>query len=256
MAAARSRWGPPAGRTRRSPPPWSSPSPTASPSTWKPVSSGLPPIRPASADPASFYCPFLPGGDDVSLPGIAHMALRDTIQEALQTEFLGGTSWAGLLDKHRGHDPLAVRRLDLLARRRPPEPEAHRDRCARPRSLPRQRTEADPRRPEGGAAPRENRTRRSPGSVSRVARRAGPAAAGPARPARRPWAHPAGLSRRAGRGSGQTGRRVHGHPIPVEPHDSIARRLVRGIPSRRTGRRSGSSPARGACPPWRCAPGA
>ncbi len=61
-----------------------------------------------------FCCHSLPGGDDVSLPGIAHMALRDTIQEALQTEFLGGTSWAGLLDKHRGHDPLAVDALIYL----------------------------------------------------------------------------------------------------------------------------------------------
>src|SRR4051812_45683383 len=53
-------------------------------------------------------CTALPGGDDVSPLGIARMSLRDTIQAALETEYLGGTGWAGLLQKHRGHDPLAV----------------------------------------------------------------------------------------------------------------------------------------------------
>ena len=40
--------------------------------------------------------------------GIARIALRDTIQTALESEYLGGTGWPGLLDKHSDHDPLAV----------------------------------------------------------------------------------------------------------------------------------------------------
>jgi hypothetical protein len=42
------------------------------------------------------------------------MALRDTIQAALETEYLGGTSWRGVLDKHSDHDPLAVDALIYL----------------------------------------------------------------------------------------------------------------------------------------------
>ncbi len=38
----------------------------------------------------------------------------DTIQAALETEYLGGTSWPGLLDKHNEHDPLAVDALIYL----------------------------------------------------------------------------------------------------------------------------------------------
>ena len=54
-------------------------------------------------------CTALPGGDDVSPTGIARIALRDTIQQALETEYLGGTSWPGLLDKYSDdHDQLAV----------------------------------------------------------------------------------------------------------------------------------------------------
>jgi hypothetical protein len=59
-------------------------------------------------------CTALPGGDDVSPTGIARIALRDTIQTALQTEYLGGTGWPGLLDKHAKHDPLAVDALIYL----------------------------------------------------------------------------------------------------------------------------------------------
>jgi len=59
-------------------------------------------------------CTALPGGDDVSPTGIARIALRDTIQIALETEYLGGTGWPGLLDKHRDHDPLAVDALIYL----------------------------------------------------------------------------------------------------------------------------------------------
>src|SRR5207342_2077853 len=40
-------------------------------------------------------CTALPGGGDVSAPGIARMFLRDTIQAALETEYLGGTGWDG-----------------------------------------------------------------------------------------------------------------------------------------------------------------
>src|SRR4051812_1667883 len=52
-------------------------------------------------------CTALPAGDDVSPAGIARIALRDTVQTALETEYLGGTSWRGLVDKHRDHDPPA-----------------------------------------------------------------------------------------------------------------------------------------------------
>ena len=50
-------------------------------------------------------CTALPGGDDVSPTGIARIALRETIQTVLETEYLGGTSWPGVLDRHRDHDP-------------------------------------------------------------------------------------------------------------------------------------------------------
>src|SRR3954454_5401782 len=53
-------------------------------------------------------CTALPAGDDVSPAGIARIALRDTIQAALEAEYLGGTGWPGLLEKHSGRDALAV----------------------------------------------------------------------------------------------------------------------------------------------------
>ena len=59
-------------------------------------------------------CTAVPGGEDVSPAGIARIALRDTIQAALEAEYLGGTGWPGLLDKHRDHDPLAVDALIYL----------------------------------------------------------------------------------------------------------------------------------------------
>ncbi len=59
-------------------------------------------------------CTAVPAGEDVSTAGIARIALRDTIQAALEAEYLGGTGWHGLLDKHRGHDPLAVDALIYL----------------------------------------------------------------------------------------------------------------------------------------------
>jgi hypothetical protein len=59
-------------------------------------------------------CTALPGGDDVSPLGIARMALRDTIQAALESEYLGGTGWSGLVAEHGGHDPLAVDALVYL----------------------------------------------------------------------------------------------------------------------------------------------
>src|SRR4051795_4263044 len=59
-------------------------------------------------------CTALPGGDDVSPAGIARIALRDTVQTALEAEYLGGTGWPGLLDKHRDHDPLSVDALIYL----------------------------------------------------------------------------------------------------------------------------------------------
>src|SRR5215207_8451294 len=53
-------------------------------------------------------CTALPGGDDVSPAGIARIALRDTVQTALGTEYLGGTGWPGLLAKHGDHDQLSA----------------------------------------------------------------------------------------------------------------------------------------------------
>ena len=46
-------------------------------------------------------CTALPGGEDVSPAGIARIALRNTFNTALETEYLGGTGWPGLLAKHR-----------------------------------------------------------------------------------------------------------------------------------------------------------
>ena len=62
----------------------------------------------------SIRCTALPGGDDVSPAGIARVNLRDIVQAALETEYLGGTGWPGLLDKHRDRDPLAVDALIYL----------------------------------------------------------------------------------------------------------------------------------------------
>ena len=59
-------------------------------------------------------CTALPGGDDVSPIGIARIALRDTVQAALEAEYLGGTGWPGLLAKHGDHDPLSVDALIYL----------------------------------------------------------------------------------------------------------------------------------------------
>jgi hypothetical protein len=62
----------------------------------------------------SVCCTAVPGGEDVSPAGIARIALRETVQTALETEYLGGTGWPGLLDKHRDRDPLAVDALIYL----------------------------------------------------------------------------------------------------------------------------------------------
>jgi hypothetical protein len=59
-------------------------------------------------------CTALPGGDDVSPAGIARIALRDTVQTALETEYLGSTGWPGLLAKHGDHDSLSVDALIYL----------------------------------------------------------------------------------------------------------------------------------------------
>ena len=56
----------------------------------------------------------MPGGEDVSPTGISRIALRDTVQAALETEYLGSTSWRGLLDKYEERDPLAVDALIYL----------------------------------------------------------------------------------------------------------------------------------------------
>ncbi len=59
-------------------------------------------------------CTAVPAGEDVSPAGIAKIALRDTIQAALEAEYLGGTGWSGLLEKHRDHNSLAVDALIYL----------------------------------------------------------------------------------------------------------------------------------------------
>ena len=59
-------------------------------------------------------CTALPGGEDLSPTGIARIALRDTVQTALETEYLGGTGWPGLLATHGDHDPLSVDALIYL----------------------------------------------------------------------------------------------------------------------------------------------
>ena len=110
-------------------------------------------------------CTALPGGDDVSPTGIARIALRDTIQAALEAEYLGGTGWPGLVDKYRDARPARRRRVDLPARRRLPELQAHRHRRTRPRPLPGQRTQASARRPQGWTAPRD-RTRQARWSLT------------------------------------------------------------------------------------------
>jgi hypothetical protein len=61
-------------------------------------------------------CTALPGGDDVSPDGIARIALRDTVQTALETEYLGGTGWPGLLAKH-GLSPVSGPKRVLAARK-------------------------------------------------------------------------------------------------------------------------------------------
>ena len=59
-----------------------------------------------------------PGGPTETIPaapaGIARIAPRDTVQTALETEYLGGTGWPGLLAKHADHDPLSVDALIYL----------------------------------------------------------------------------------------------------------------------------------------------
>ena len=70
-------------------------------------------------------CTALPGGDDVSPTGLSRLALRDTVPTALETEYLGGTSWPGPHQKHSTR-PAGCRCVDLPARRRLSEPEAHR----------------------------------------------------------------------------------------------------------------------------------
>lgn len=59
-------------------------------------------------------CTAVPGAEDVSPAGIARIALRDTIQIALETEYLGALGWSGLVERHRDRDQLAVDALVYL----------------------------------------------------------------------------------------------------------------------------------------------
>ena len=115
-------------------------------------------------------CTALPGGDDVSPAGIARIALRDTIQAALETEYLGGTGWRRSPRQAQRPRPARRRRVDLPARRRLPKPETDRHRRPRPWSVPRQRTQASPRRPQSRTAPRD-RTRQTRRSMTPTIRR-------------------------------------------------------------------------------------
>ena len=110
-------------------------------------------------------CTALPGGDDVSPTGIARIALRDTIQTVLETEYLGGTRVARTPRQAQRPRPARRRRVDLPARRRLPKPQAHRHGCTRPWSVSRQRTQTSPRRPQSRTPPR-HRTRQTRRSVT------------------------------------------------------------------------------------------
>ena len=110
-------------------------------------------------------CTALPGGDDVSPTGISRIALRDTIQTALVTEYLGGTGWAGLLDKHSEHDPLAVDALIYLLAVAFQSPKPTATVAHRAWSVSGEWTEASPHRSQSWIAPRD-RTRQSRRSVT------------------------------------------------------------------------------------------
>ena len=73
---------------------------------WSPPSASSP-----SARCAALRCP----AETMCRPPVSPASrYADTVQAALEAEYLGGTSWRGLLDKHSDHDPLAVDALIYL----------------------------------------------------------------------------------------------------------------------------------------------
>ena len=110
-------------------------------------------------------CTALPGGDDVSPTGIARMALTRHRPDSTGDRVPRRHRLARTARQAQRPRPARRRRLDLPARRRLPKPEAHRHRCTRPWSVPRQRTQASPRRPQSRTAPRD-RTRQTRRSVT------------------------------------------------------------------------------------------
>ena len=90
----------------------------------------------------------LPCREETTFTGraIARMALGDTIQIALETEFLGGTL-VRAPRQTQGQSPARCRRVDLPPRRRLTESQAHCHRCPAPRPVTRQRSQAGYLRP-------------------------------------------------------------------------------------------------------------
>ena len=97
-------------------------------------------------------CTAVPGAEDVSPAGIARIALRDTIQIALETEYLGALGWSGLVERHRDRDQLAVDALVYLLALALQSPKPTSTVATRTRSVSRQRTQAGARRSESRTA--------------------------------------------------------------------------------------------------------
>ena len=151
----------PAALPRPSPPRSPSPSPTPTPTTWRPASNGPPP----SASSPSARCAAPPCREETMCrPPVSPTSATRHGPAALEAEYLGGTGWPGLLDKHSGHDPLAVDALIYLlaVALQSPKPTAT---VALARVSPRQRTQTSPRRPQSRTASRD-RTRQDRRSVT------------------------------------------------------------------------------------------
>ena len=126
--------------------------------TWKPGSNGPP--RSASSPSARLCCTALPAGDDVSPTGIARIALPRHHPNSPRDGVPRRHRLARTPPQAPRPRPARRRRPDLPARRRLPEPETRRHRCTRPRPVPRQRTQTNPRRTQSRTAPRD-RTRQT-----------------------------------------------------------------------------------------------
>ena len=96
-------------------------------------------------------CTAVPGAEDVSPAGIARIALRDTIQIALETEYLGVLGWSGLVERHRDRQ-LAVDALVYLLALALQSPKPTSTVATARRSVSRERTQAGARRSESRTA--------------------------------------------------------------------------------------------------------